>query len=216
MIKIVLDPGHGGDDPGAVGPNGLRESDAVLEVAQQLHDLLHGVAQVVLTRTGDEYVSLSGRADIANELGADLFLSIHANAAENRNARGHEVWTTPGTTGADAFATSLFEAYCREFPDLPARKDVVDGDPDKEARFTVLTRTHCPAALYELEFISSVAGERMLGDVVMRDRMAEALCDGILAHLGVEMAPAPQDNDAVAQHLHEATESISAALEALA
>ena len=91
--RVVLDAGHGGDDHGAEGPAGLLEKEMVLDVARLLKERIerNGV-QVVLTRSGDVYVPLEERTAIANRARADLFVSIHANAAPARSARGVETF----------------------------------------------------------------------------------------------------------------------------
>ncbi len=92
--RIVVDPGHGGKDPGAVGPNGLQEKDVVLamglSLAKKLKEEL-GV-DVVMTRSTDVFIELQERTAIANQVGADLFVSIHANASLNRSATGVETY----------------------------------------------------------------------------------------------------------------------------
>ncbi len=88
--RVMLDPGHGGSDPGAVGPTGLRESEVTLDVARRVAERLalrYGM-QAVLTRDRDDYVDLEDRAAHANDSGADVFVSIHCNAAHNPFARG--------------------------------------------------------------------------------------------------------------------------------
>lgn len=92
--KVVLDPGHGGKDTGTIGPSGLREKDVVLDVALRLRRLLQdrlGV-EVLMTREDDRFVPLEERTAIANQEGADLFVSIHANASRNRRANGVETY----------------------------------------------------------------------------------------------------------------------------
>ncbi|MFA7405334.1 MAG: N-acetylmuramoyl-L-alanine amidase [Pelobacteraceae bacterium] len=92
--RIVVDPGHGGHDPGAVGPNGIQQKDVVLAIGLRLKDLLKeelGV-DVVMTRSTDVFIPLEERTAIANKVGADLFLSVHANAALNRSAAGIETY----------------------------------------------------------------------------------------------------------------------------
>ena len=92
--RIVVDPGHGGHDPGAVGPNGIQEKDVVLAIGLKLRDRLKeelGV-DVVMTRSTDVFIPLEERTAIANKVGADLFLSVHANAAPNRSAAGIETY----------------------------------------------------------------------------------------------------------------------------
>jgi N-acetylmuramoyl-L-alanine amidase len=90
---VVLDAGHGGDDHGAEGPGGLREKDLVLDVARRLRTRLeHDGLHVLLTRDADVYVPLAERTAIANKSGADLFVSVHANAATAHSARGIETF----------------------------------------------------------------------------------------------------------------------------
>lgn len=92
--RIVVDPGHGGHDPGAVGPNGLQEKEVVLAIGLKLRDLLRDELgmDVVMTRSTDVFIPLEERTAIANKVNADLFLSVHANAAANRNANGIETY----------------------------------------------------------------------------------------------------------------------------
>jgi len=92
---VVIDPGHGGKDPGAIGAKKNMEKTVVLNVSLMLGDLIKKNfpdVKVVYTRDNDRFIGLARRAKIANEIGADLFISIHANAAENRAARGFESW----------------------------------------------------------------------------------------------------------------------------
>ncbi len=91
--KIVLDPGHGGKDPGAVGPKGLREKDVVLALAKRIKPRLETRGyEVLLTRNSDVYIKLEDRAEFANANKADLFVSIHTNASKNRKVRGVETY----------------------------------------------------------------------------------------------------------------------------
>lgn len=90
---MAVDPGHGGDDAGAKGSKGLREKDAALNLAEDLKKALEAAGfEVLLTREADTFVPLWDRAKGANEAGADLFLSLHLNAAKARSARGSEVF----------------------------------------------------------------------------------------------------------------------------
>lgn len=92
--RIVIDPGHGGHDPGAVGPSGIQEKDVVLSMGLKLRELLRDELglDVVMTRSTDVFIPLEERTAIANKVNADLFLSIHANAAPNRSASGIETY----------------------------------------------------------------------------------------------------------------------------
>lgn len=189
--SIMIDAGHGGKDSGAVGTRGTREKDVALSVALLTAAKLRAAGvDVLLTREDDRFLELAERARMANEAGADLFLSIHCNSAANRAAEGFEVYTTRGETAADPVATNLFQSFGAMFPHALRRVDVSDGDPDKEADFAVLRLTRMPAVLFELEFISSEKGEAFLADPANHILCAEALTDGMLMSLGVA-APAP-------------------------
>ena len=93
LSKVVIDSGHGGNDPGAIGRTGLREKDVNLDIAKRLSNLLkqEGV-QTVLTRSTDKFIPLPVRANIANHGQADLFISIHSNASRTRSLNGFEIY----------------------------------------------------------------------------------------------------------------------------
>jgi N-acetylmuramoyl-L-alanine amidase len=97
--RIAVDPGHGGNDPGAQGPTGVREKDVTLAVAHKLAPILARQGLLVtLTRDEDRYVTLEERTARANAFGADLFVSIHCNAAENKTRHGVETYVLDTTT----------------------------------------------------------------------------------------------------------------------
>ena len=106
LIIVAIDAGHGGEDPGAIGPTGLREKDVVLAIALQLRDRLNAVpgVRVMMTREGDYFVPLHERVRKARRVQADLFVSIHADAFIRREARGASVYalSTSGATSAAA------------------------------------------------------------------------------------------------------------------
>jgi N-acetylmuramoyl-L-alanine amidase len=110
VSRIVIDPGHGGHDPGAMG-KGMTEASLVLDVALRLEKLLAKVQglDVILTRRTDDFVSLQERTAIANREGADLFLSIHANASGNANAHGIETYFLDFATTSAAAAVAARE-----------------------------------------------------------------------------------------------------------
>lgn len=98
VAKVVLDPGHGGNDAGALGPTGLKEKEVALDIARRVAPVLvRDGMQVVLTRDDDRYVTLEERTARANQVGADLFVSIHCNAAENHARRGVETYVLDTT-----------------------------------------------------------------------------------------------------------------------
>ncbi|MBI3608939.1 MAG: N-acetylmuramoyl-L-alanine amidase [Nitrospirae bacterium] len=105
---VVVDPGHGGKDPGAIGIGGLQEKDIVLDVAKRLQALLKSQRRLVvsLTRTDDQFLSLEARTAFAAERRADLFVSIHANASPRREAQGLETYVLGRSSDADAHATA--------------------------------------------------------------------------------------------------------------
>lgn len=182
---VLIDPGHGGEDPGAPGDNPI-EAAINLDVALILSGILeHQGVFTWLTREKDETVSLRQRCLIENKLDPALFVSLHCNAAENSRAEGMEVWTSPGETLADKAATNILWALQDAFPNRRFRYDFADGDGDKEARFHVLTHTRCPAVLVEAGFVSNPKERQWLLNRRTQVQMALALTEGIMA--SVEM-----------------------------
>lgn len=110
-ITLVIDPGHGGKDPGAIGPSGLREKDVVLKVGKLLRDKARERLgwKVLMTREDDRYLPLEERTAIANAKGGDLFLSIHCNASRNRRLRGVETYYLSFTTDREVLKLAARE-----------------------------------------------------------------------------------------------------------
>lgn len=181
-MKIIIDPGHGGRDSGAVSADGqTMEKDIVLTVSKRIAELLRPHGEIHMTREDDTFLTLSGRARKANNLGADL-LSIHCNAG---GGRGIEAFTSPGQTASDPWATAILDELHSCFPGRPIRKDLSDGDPDKEERFTVLTKTRNSAVLVELGFIDTEEGRFFLTAPTNQERMAQAIVKATLRHYGI-------------------------------
>ncbi len=185
-MRVVVDPGHAGRniDPGAVNATtGLQEADVALSVSRLVEKYLLAVGyEVKLTRIDWEQAEtddLSYRTALANDWGADIFISLHCNSAENPRAEGYEVWTSPGDTLGDTLATSLYRQIADEFPDRKGRTDYSDGDPDKESRFYVLVHTDAPACLVEMAFISNEEEAALLADAAWQDRYARAIARGV-------------------------------------
>ncbi len=125
--RVVIDAGHGGDDQGARGPAGLLEKDLVLDLAERLAKKLEARGlEVLLTRDADTFVSLDDRTRVANASGADLFLSIHANASRVGAARGVETYFA-SPEASDEAARELAQAENRAFG--PAAAKLAEGDP---------------------------------------------------------------------------------------
>jgi N-acetylmuramoyl-L-alanine amidase len=182
-VIVVIDPGHGGNDPGAIGRDTkLREAEVNLAVAKMLtRKLDEGGHITLLTREadvqlvpGDRNRDLAARPEMANKVGADCFLSIHCNAAVSRAAHGFEIYTTRGRDRSDTFALHILEAWRDKIPEIKVRGS-------KEADFAVLRHSRVPAALVELAFLSHPGEERFLADPEKQERMAEALNLGLRA-----------------------------------
>jgi N-acetylmuramoyl-L-alanine amidase len=115
---IVIDPGHGGRDPGAVGPSGTYEKDRALEIALLVRDILNirrPELQIIMTRSTDCYVSLGARTRLANAMKADLFISIHCNAAVNSSANGFETFFLSRARTDDSRAVEMLENSVIEY-----------------------------------------------------------------------------------------------------
>lgn len=123
---IVIDPGHGGKDPGATGPTGLREKDVTLAIARKLKTALErrGGYKVILTRDSDRFLELNERTVMANSLGADLFVSVHVNASRSRAARGMETYFLSPARSKDEMATAARENMMDNFSPDDAENDL--------------------------------------------------------------------------------------------
>jgi N-acetylmuramoyl-L-alanine amidase len=215
--RIVIDAGHGGRDPGAQGP-GYTEADLTLDIALRLERLLAKEAgvEVVLTRRTDDYVGLQERTAIANAEGADLFLSIHANASRNRSARGIESYLLNFASTPDAAAVAAREnasstltmSHLNDLVKQIALNSKLDESRDlarhvqtamvrrlrtsnqqvkdlgvKQAPFVVLVGASMPSVLVEVSFLTNKQEGRLLGTGAYRQRIAEALLDGVRRYL---------------------------------
>ncbi len=179
-MLVAIDPGHGGFDPGAVGPNGLKEAHVNLAVALKVAEKLRKAGvEVKLTRTSDVFIDLQPRCDIANSFGADYFVSIHCNSAGTPEAKGTETYCYKfggkGEILAKAIQAELIAATGR------ANRGV------KTANFYVLRQTNMPAALTELAFISNPEEERLLGSPDYQEKCATAIARGIGKVIGVKI-----------------------------
>ena len=166
-LKVVLDAGHGGEDQGAKGPKGLKEKDAALAIAQAVGQNLEKLGYaVILTRLDDTFIPLWDRAKFANEQGADIFLSLHLNAARAHSAKGSEVYfLSLGQAGEESAETVAAEnagadAAAAAAPGGP--DSVVASILDDLAQKAFLTDSEKLAVAIQLE-LNKLAGIKQRG-----------------------------------------------------
>jgi N-acetylmuramoyl-L-alanine amidase len=175
---VVIDPGHGGPDPGAIGIGNLVEKDIVLEMSSQVAALLEqqGV-RVVMTRSTDMDLDLQPRVDIAERARASVFVSIHANALSmsRPDINGFEIFFGQGSGQGQVLAQTVHESV------IPTIDIGTRGV--KSARFYVIRRTSMPSTLIETGFLTGADDAPKIGDPVFRQRMSRAIARGILRYL---------------------------------
>ncbi|MCP4712747.1 MAG: N-acetylmuramoyl-L-alanine amidase [Planctomycetes bacterium] len=175
---IVVDAGHGGRDPGAPGLGGgnLPEKQIVLMIALQLASELSGAgANVIMTRRGDSYVSLDQRVEISNRNRADLFVSVHADAAGNRGASGATIFIArQASSRALGMALSIHRAL---------KAAGVESRGVRREDFRVLKDSRCSAVLVESGFVTNSMEARKLNTASYRNRVARAIARGIADYL---------------------------------
>lgn len=185
MIDIMLDAGHGGHDPGAVGPTGLRESDVNLQIALAVGEILtrNGVT-VGYTRTTNVFVSVGDRARIANNASALNFLSIHINGFSDPAAHGTETFAFQPGADSERLARAVQKHLIRA---IGLRDRGV-----KFANFQVLRETNMPAALVEVAFISNPREEALMRTPEFIRNASQGIADGVMEYLGrATVAPEP-------------------------
>jgi N-acetylmuramoyl-L-alanine amidase len=173
---VLIDPGHGGQDPGAISVRRDREKTIVLDVARVVAErLAQSGVDVRMTRQDDRFIALDDRAALANRLRPNLFVSIHADFARNRAATGFTLYVSPlasrtSKAAADALARHLQAAG------VPYRGR-------KEADFRVLVNTTCPAVLVELGYLSNPREAAYLASPAYRQQLGQAIANGIVDYL---------------------------------
>jgi N-acetylmuramoyl-L-alanine amidase len=178
---IVVDPGHGGSDTGAIGPNGVKEKDITLAISKELKPLLEkGGAKVILTRSKDQDVydlfaspeqELQARTDIANKAGADLFISVHVDACDDKTVGGTTTYYFDKTDGDNQLARSVENS-------LNFQLHLSDrGNRDED--LYVLKNTTMPAVLTEVAYISNPSEEKLVQLSSFRKKAALGMYNGI-------------------------------------
>lgn len=176
---VVIDPGHGGPDSGAIGINGILEKEVVLDIAQQClllnRSLFQDSLEIYLTRYSDTLVSLGTRTRLAKVLGADVFVSIHCNQAPNEKAQGFEIFLFHGLVDNKSKNMASILA-----DDLHHRLGMYDRGI-KYANFQVLRATHghCPSLLLETGFVSN----RLEAEFTKRTENRKAIALALLQSL---------------------------------
>ncbi len=213
--RVAIDPGHGGVDTGTVGPSGLMEKDLVLAVSLQLKELLETrlATEVVLTRTTDKFVPLEERTAIANQLDADLFISVHANSSKSRKVSGVETFFLNLTSNAEEREVASREnassqRNIRDLEDL--LRQIAMGDYNEESSDLAHTVQH---SLY-----TEVKNHRP----ILRDRgvkrapfivLINLNMPGILTEVGFLSNPADEEYFKEQEGRHQVAEALFRGIE---
>ncbi|WIV17497.1 N-acetylmuramoyl-L-alanine amidase family protein [Paenibacillus polygoni] len=176
---VVIDPGHGGSDPGTIGITNTHEKDFTLALSLKVETLLQSEPEinVVMTRDEDVYPTRTERVALANQLKADLFVSIHGNS----------VLASPQASGTESY---YYQRSSSKDLAKVIHKHLVKalGFKDrgvKEGNYQVIRETTMPAALLEIGFLSNLAEEEALFTEAVQDKAAQAIVDGIKEYLGI-------------------------------
>jgi N-acetylmuramoyl-L-alanine amidase len=174
-VVVIVDPGHGGKDSGAIGIGGTREKDIVLPIGRKLAQILeqNGV-QVLLTRSSDYFVTLPGRVDMAERAGADVFVSIHANSAG---------LDRPDVNGLETYYYDTGLSLARIVHSSILRSVNVKDRGVRKARFYVLRKSSMPSILVETGYMTGRQDIARLRSTWYQNQMAEAIANGILQFL---------------------------------
>ena len=164
-IKICLDPGHGGDDPGAIGPHGSKEKDIVLDVCVGLFDILAQKGhQCILTRSQDKSLTLKERVQIGSE--CDIMISVHCNSFRNESVTGIETIYNDEVMYSDLLARCIQDFLIMIRVDGHNHKDrgiKVSPSPSFPKNLYITKHSKVPTVLVELEFLSNPEMEIYLG-----------------------------------------------------
>ena len=174
-MKWYLDFGHGGKDPGAIGPTNLKESDIALKIGMMVKEKLENAFEkVITTRDNDKYYSLDYRTKKANNENCDYFISIHLNSATNTSAKGCEVWIYNENSKLHTLSKNICSNLSKTI-NTPNRGVKISKS------FSVLRKTKMPALLIEIDFISNSSVEASLkSDKYIKD-ISDSISKSLLA-----------------------------------
>jgi N-acetylmuramoyl-L-alanine amidase len=171
----LLDPGHGGTEPGAVAPDGTKEKDLNLSICHKIYKQYKKIDSgncLILSRSSDFVMGLDARAQLQKEICADIFVSIHCNSFPNSSATGTEIYYFPGSMQGRRLADYIYTPLSRGITEIPHRGI-------KIANFHVLRKTDCPAVLLECGFMSNPRDLTLLKDEDFQEEIATAIAKGI-------------------------------------
>jgi len=173
---IVIDPGHGGTDPGAIGPTGLQEKAVVLDISKRVATQLQAMgAEVVLTRSDDVSVTLPERVKAASNGRADAFISIHANASRTGEPTGTETLYSGTVSMSRVLAEYVQTALVSQIRQF-------DRGARERNDLMVIREAKCPACLVEVVFMSNLAEELLLLDPAFREKAARGIVNGTVSY----------------------------------
>ncbi|WP_017654977.1 N-acetylmuramoyl-L-alanine amidase [Fortiea contorta] len=174
-VVVVVDPGHGGKDPGAIGLGSVREKDIILPISRRLTEILqqNGV-QVIMTRNADYFVTLPGRVEMAEKANAAVFVSIHANSA----GAGR-----PDVSGLETYYYDSGLELARAVHNSILQRVSVRNRGVRRARFFVLRKSSMPSILVETGYLTGREDVAKLQSPAYQNQMAEAIARGILQYL---------------------------------
>ena len=178
---IVIDPGHGGSDPGAVGKY-ITDAEVGLAVGQRLQKSLEAQgARVLMTRTSpDQRVGLIPRSDMANNNEADLFISIHGNSASNKNAKGIQVYYYAPEGNANLYAQKYIRNNFAQKVASGMYNATGTGSSVRTANYSVLRENDRPSILVETGFLSNPEEGKKLADPKYQDKLAQGIYNGVV------------------------------------
>ncbi|MEA1960810.1 MAG: N-acetylmuramoyl-L-alanine amidase [Bacillota bacterium] len=188
-MVIVIDAGHGGVDPGAIGPTNVLEKDVVLGISRILEDQLSKAGALIIpTRrydedlAGDEFTGtirqrkqedMRSRVELANKENADLFISVHTNAETSRKWTGGQVFYDTGHEESEKIAVAIQEALKKELKNTDRSA--------RSANYYLMKNNNMPTIIIEVGFISNPQEEKMLVTEAYQARIAHAICSGLVA-----------------------------------